>query len=84
LQNQIKSLLKKQFALIDESKYFNAIDLSEKQGRVTFNDFLRVMDEQSQSFAEPSSAQIQRISSEFKQPDGTVDYNAILRALRLV
>lgn len=43
-QNQAKILLKKEFARLDEKN----------SGRISLNDFLRVMEEQKQKFAEPS------------------------------
>jgi hypothetical protein len=52
-QNQVKLLLIKEFARLDESRSYPTLILIEKSGRISFNDFLRVMEEQSQKFAEP-------------------------------
>jgi hypothetical protein len=46
-QNQTKSLLKKEFARLDESRFKLLTNLLEKTGRISLNDFLRVMEEQS-------------------------------------
>lgn len=52
-QNRVKLLLIKEFARLDESRSYPTLILIEKSGRISFNDFLRVMEEQSQKFAEP-------------------------------
>ncbi len=46
-QNQTKNLLKKEFARLDESRFKLLKNLLEKTGRISLNDFLRVMEEQS-------------------------------------
>ena len=46
-QNQAKLLLIKEFARLDESRSYLTLILVEKSGRISFNDFLRVMEEQS-------------------------------------
>jgi hypothetical protein len=46
-QNQTKSLLKKEFDRFDESRFKLVTNLLEKTGRISLNNFLRVMEEQS-------------------------------------